>query len=160
MAVLTPSEHHAGPMTPDIRRITAEETRPIRREVLKPGLPEAAVHLPGDEGPGTIHLGAFDGDVLIGIATFFADPAPVDGGATDWRLRGMATLPSVRNRGIGGALLEAGVDWAQEAGATTLWCNGRTRARAFYERHGFTVVGDEFDLPHSGPHFVFIRPLT
>lgn len=147
-------------MTLDIRRITAEETRPIRSEVLKPGLPESAVHLPGDEEPTTIHLGAFEGEALVGIATLFPDPCPAEGGPNDWRLRGMATLERVRNGGIGGELLEAGVEWVRREGATTLWCNGRIRARAFYERHGFTVTGDEFDLPHSGPHFVFIRRLA
>ncbi len=144
----------------ETQRISAEATRPIRREVLKPGLPESAVHLPGDDDPSTMHLGAFVDEALVGIATFFPDPAPVDGSDTDWRLRGMATLEHVRNQGVGGRLLEEGVARVQAAGATRLWCNGRTRARAFYERHGFVVVGDEFEIPHSGPHFVFIRRLA
>lgn len=144
----------------EMRPITAEETRPIRREVLKPGLPDAAVHLPGDEDPDTLHLGAFEGEALVGIATFFPDPVPGDGRTTDWRLRGMATLERVRNQGVGGLLLEDGVARVRRAGAARVWCNGRTRARGFYERHGFVVVGDEFEIPHSGPHFVFVRPLA
>lgn len=43
--------------------------------------------------------------------------------------------------------------------ATLLWCNGRTRALGFYARLGFTAVGEEFVVPHSGPHYVLARPV-
>lgn len=140
----------------EIREITAEETRPIRREVLRPGLPESEVHLPGDEDPSSFHLGAFDEGRLVGIATFIAEPCPASGAERDWRLRGMATIAQVRGRGIGGRLLDTGVGRVAQSGGRRVWCNGRTSARRFYEQHGFTVVGDEFELPHTGSHFLFV----
>jgi GNAT superfamily N-acetyltransferase len=143
----------------DIREVTAEATRPIRREVLKPGLPESEVHLPGDDNPSTIHLGFFEENRLVGIATFLPEACPVQGGMWDWRLRGMATLESVRNAGIGGMLLEAGIARARELRGARVWCNGRASARRFYERHGFAAVGDEFALPFTGPHYLFVLEL-
>lgn len=143
----------------DIREVTAEATRPIRREVLKPGLPESEVHLPGDEHPSTFHLGAFEADCLVGVATFIPEACPVGGGDCDWRLRGMATLAPVRDRGIGGRLLDAGIAKAAQLGGVRVWCNGRTSARRFYERHGFIAVGDEFESPYTGPHFLFVLDL-
>jgi predicted GNAT family N-acyltransferase len=35
-----------------------------------------------------------------------------------------------------------------------VWCNARTPARSLYERAGFTVASDEFELPEIGPHLV------
>jgi predicted GNAT family N-acyltransferase len=35
-----------------------------------------------------------------------------------------------------------------------VWCNARVRARSLYERAGFTVVSEEFDVPEIGPHLV------
>lgn len=40
-----------------------------------------------------------------------------------------------------------------------MWCNGRTVARGFYERHGYEAVGDEFVIEGVGPHHVFLRKL-
>lgn len=142
-----------------IRPITVEETRPIRREVLKPGLPESELLYAGDDHPAAFHLGAFEQDELIGIVTLVPDPYPVEGSALDWRLRGMATIAAVRGRGIGGELLERGVERAREAGAARVWCNGRTRARQFYEQHQFRAVGGEFEIPYTGPHYLFVLDL-
>ena len=140
-----------------IRTITADETLPIRREVLKPGLPESEVHFEGDDHPSALHLGAFDGERLIGIATFFPEPSPREGGDRNWRLRGMAVVASARGGGIGGELIDAGVARIAGEGGDAVWCNGRTSARRFYERHGFEAVGDEFESPHTGPHYLFVR---
>lgn len=142
-----------------IEPIRVEQARTIRREVLKPGLPDRESVYPGDDSPDTIHLGAFESGRLVGIATLLRDPCPVDGGGADWRLRGMATLAAARRRGIGGHLLESGAERAQRAGALRIWCNGRTPARQFYERHEFRAVGNEFEIPFTGPHYLFVRDL-
>ncbi len=68
----------------------------------------------------------------------------------------MASDPAVRGRGYGVAVLRAGLDEAAARGAETVWCNGRTSARGFYEHQGFTVVGEEFDIESVGPHHVFV----
>jgi predicted GNAT family N-acyltransferase len=47
--------------------------------------------------------------------------------------------------------------YAAEHGATRLWCNARTPAVGFYERHGWTTVGEEFDVPPIGPHYRMVR---
>lgn len=143
----------------DVRFLSADEARPLRHAVLRPGRPVEEVTYPPDDDPATIHLGAYDGDLLVGVATFFPDPCPHVTGANDWRLRGMATLPSHQGRGIGGDLLERGVAEAAARGASCLWCNGRVGAARFYERHGFVPHGEPFEVPHTGPHFVFRRPL-
>jgi GNAT superfamily N-acetyltransferase len=144
----------------NIREISAEMTRPIRRDVLKPGLPESEVYLPGDDDPSAFHLGAYEDVDLIGVASFLPEACPVGGGRGDWRLRGMATIASVRGRGVGGGLLDTGIAEAARRGGARVWCNGRTTARRFYERHGFATVGAEFESPHTGPHFLFILDLT
>lgn len=143
-----------------IRSITVEQARILRREVLKPGLPESEVRYPGDDDANSFHLGAFEAERLIGIATFLRDPCPAAPGVHDWRLRGMATIAAVRGQGIGGELLERGVGRAHETGALRVWCNGRTGARQFYERHQFRALGAEFQIPHSGPHYLFVRDLA
>jgi GNAT superfamily N-acetyltransferase len=142
-----------------IRPITADEARILRRAVLRPNLPPEESIFPGDDNPTSLHLGAFEGAELVGIATLIHDPCPIDGRAGDWRLRGMATIERVRSRGIGGMLLSRCIDYARAAGGYRFWCNGRTTARRFYERHGLRAVGEEFMTPHTGPHYLFVLEL-
>ncbi len=142
-----------------IRFITAEDARPIRGVVLRPGQPAAASVYPGDDDPASFHLGAFLEDRLVAVASFLPEPGPVHGSDRGWRLRGMATVDDVRGCGIGGLMLARGIRETTDRRGTTLWCYGRAQARPFYERHGMRVIGDEFELPNTGPLFLFVMDL-
>jgi ribosomal protein S18 acetylase RimI-like enzyme len=136
-----------------VREINIVDTRPLRQAILRPHqtLEDLAAHEP----PGTFAVGAFDDDVLISVG--FVTP---EGGPGSWRVRGMATLPQARGRGAGAAVLDALVTHAREQGATRVWCNARTPARSLYERAGFGIASDEFELPEIGPHFVMERNIA
>lgn len=140
----------------DIRSISLADARAIRREVLKPERPVSEVAYPGDESELAEHLGVFEGEKLVGVATFLPEACPEQEAGGAWRLRGMATVQSAQGRGVGGQLLQHGIERVSRRGAAVLWCYGRTSARRFYERHGFRASGDEFALPHTGPHYLFI----
>ena len=147
---------HSRDVTVQIRDICLSEARAIRLAVLRPLGPGSDVAYPGDASERARHFGAFADDTLVAVATFLPEPCPGPDATDPWRLRGMATLRSVRGRGVGGQLLRYGVERVLRLGATLIWCYGRTPARAFYERHGFRALGQEFALPHSGPHYLFI----
>jgi GNAT superfamily N-acetyltransferase len=141
----------------EIRPITAAQSRTVRHPILRAGLPPEAAILDHDDDPGTLHLGAFDGTRLVSVATFFAQACPLDDHAPAWRLRGMATFEDARRRGAGTELVAEGIRVAKTSGARLVWCNARAGARSFYEKLGFAVVGDRFELPVGGPHYVMIK---
>src|SRR3954447_14789600 len=130
-----------------VEELPMEATRPLRQSVLRPHqtLEDLAAHESSDAWA----VGAFDGDDLVSVG--FVAP---DGEPGAWRIRGMATVPEARGRGAGTAVLEALVEHARENGATRIWCNARVPARSLYERAGFVVTSDEFELPEIGPHYV------
>jgi GNAT superfamily N-acetyltransferase len=110
--------------------------------------------LASHEPPGAFAVGAFESDRLVAVGLVGPEGEP-----GEWRVRGMATLPEARGRGGGGAILRALLDYARERGATAVWANVRTPARTLYERAGFSVASEEFELPQIGPHLVMRRPL-
>ena len=134
--------------------VTAAETWPLRRRVLRPHHAGDAVVLGGDEEPRVVHLGARDASgELVGIATVSpqAPPcAPDRPGA--WRLRGMATAEDRRGEGIGGVVLREALRRVRAAGGTLVWCNARAGAVDFYAREGFTAAGERYVDPELGPH--------
>lgn len=133
-----------------VRQITAVESRELRRSVLRPGLPRGS-ELPGEDQPGVVHLGAFDGQALLSACLIFPEQCPWLPGEPAWRLRSMATDPQHRRTGAGTALLDEARRIASADGASVLWCQARESAVGFYLRHGWTPVGDLFDND-LGPH--------
>ncbi len=105
--------------------------------------------LASHEPPDAFAVGAFESDRLVAVGLIGPEGEP-----GEWRVRGMATLPEMRGRGAGGAILEALLDHAREHGATAVWANVRTPARTLYERAGLDVASDQFELPEIGPHVV------
>jgi predicted N-acetyltransferase YhbS len=140
-----------------VRPAKADEIRPLRRDVLRPG--GTLEPPPYDLLPATRHVGAFDGEQVVGCATVF--PEPYDDQPLAWQLRGMAVDPARQGEGIGGLVLVAAVDLAVAGGAALLWARGRVSALSFYSRHGWEPVGEVY---HYGPaqieHRTILRRLS
>lgn len=126
----------------DIRTISASETLALRQSVLWPQKSTKDMILPKDKA--AFHFGAFDADVLIGVASFFPDDTKV-------RLRKMAITPAYQRHGIGKRLVLNSARHLRNLGLKTLWCDARQTAIGFYERLGFVidpVVFDKSVLPY------------
>ena len=138
---------------PVVRAIDAAATRPLRGRILRPGQAAEELVYPGDDDAGSLHVGAFDGERLLGVASLLPQsPEGTPPRPGDWRLRGMAVVPEARRRGIGAALLAACERHAREHGGRRLWFNARTAALPFYVAQGYVPVGEEYELPEIGPH--------
>lgn len=122
-----------------IRFIKAVDTHPLRHLVLRPDLPLEECALPNDRDPKSFHLGAYSGQDLIGIGSFFAERHPELKGWKQFRLRGMVTHPDRRGQGVGTRLFDFAIDHLRSANADLLWCTVHIAAQGFYERRGFTV---------------------
>ena len=160
MARCGPRYRRRVPAPPlDIRRVAAADTRDLRRRVLRPHQVADQLVYPGDDHPHAAHFGAVDPDgVVVATGTVVPEAPPWEPGrAPAWRLRGMATEPAYRGRGVGGRILAAAVDHVAAHGGGLLWCNARLPAVGFYRRAGFAGRGEPWDEPDIGPHLVMAR---
>jgi GNAT superfamily N-acetyltransferase len=145
---------------PDVREISALDAHPLRRAVLRRGIADPDVRYPQDDDPASFHLGGFDGDALVAVASFTPALTPWREGADAWQLRGMAVSDDKQSSGVGTAIIVAATTRIREQGARVLWCNARDTALSFYARLGFTVYGDGFVTADSGlPHHVMVCDL-
>jgi GNAT superfamily N-acetyltransferase len=101
---------------------------------------------PGDDDPRAGHYAVRDGRGEIVAVGSIVRQEP------GWRVRGMATAPQARGRGLGTLILDALLAHAGAHGGGVVWCNARPRAMPLYERAGFVAVGEEWDEPGLGPH--------
>lgn len=145
----------AGKQTVIVRRATVRELIDLRHRVLRAGLHVETAHFEGDDEPDAVHLAAeWDGRV-VGCCTLIRRPFE---GRDGWQLRGMAVEPELQRLGIGAALL-AEVDrfMRTQPPDLLLWCNARVPASGFYERLGWRIVSEVFDISTAGPHVKMIR---
>lgn len=91
--------------------------------------------------PNSTMLLARVGDELVGVLDISGESRPEESHAGTF---GLSVDREWRGCGIGGALIEALVEWAGTHGVTRLQayvCDTNPRALALYERHGFEKEG-------------------
>jgi GNAT superfamily N-acetyltransferase len=116
----------------------------VLREPL--GMERGTERIAADFDAGTVHLGAFDAESrLVGCCSLI----PTD---TGLQLRAMAVDPIWQGTGIGAAILKAAAGIARER-EQSLWCEARAHAVRFYERSGWAVESDVFEVPRVGAHY-------
>jgi len=62
----------------------------------------------------------------------------------EWRVGRVATLKEMRGQGLGKQLLEQVINDAKQQGISAITLGAQVHARPFYERLGFSQVGDIF----------------
>jgi GNAT superfamily N-acetyltransferase len=147
----------------EIQNITAREAIAVRHPVLRNGKPIESCHFSGDDLGTTYHLGAFEKDLLIGVATFLMNKDITIKEIKDiklfycYQLRGMAVIEKAQKKGIGKKILLHAEDMLRQQEIKILWFNARTTAVPFYEQLNYKVISDVFDVPGVGPHFKMMK---
>jgi GNAT superfamily N-acetyltransferase len=159
-----------------LRIVNSSAIIDLRHKILRAGMPRESAVFEADELPGTIHVAAFehspddstdqstagshehsplDPNRLVGCAsinhgTWEGQPA--------WQLRGMAVETHLQRSGVGRLLLlEVERLVRLDQFSRKLWCNARLVAIGFYQRNGWTIASDRFEIPTAGPHHRMIR---
>jgi len=140
-----------------ILKIKAEDTYPIRRSILRKGM--TLTHkFDGDHEPDTLHLGVYENGKLLCVGSFMkASKEGLNG--SQYQLRGMATAGGYQGKGYGKLLLKKAEKMLKKQGIDVIWCNARLKAIDFYEKLGYKSVGDLFDIPQVGPHYVLFKKI-
>ena len=139
----------------NIRFINAEETYPIRREVLRKNI-DLPYKLEGDFDKDTIHLGAYIDEELVSIVTLINRRKEQLKGE-QFQLRGMGTLSEYRGKGYGKLLVRQSEEYLISIGIQTIWCNARTEAIGFYKSLNYNTIGESFNVPKIGIHYLMYK---
>lgn len=143
-----------------IRLISASATYSLRNEVLRPGRPVSECCFLGDDSKGTFHLGVYNDDNLIGVASFMKNSNPFFDQLIQYQLRGMAVLPEFKGKGFGSLLLkEAESKIKREYQDPFLWFNARVTAIDFYKKYGYECFGNRFEVTGVCEHIVMYKHL-
>ncbi len=141
----------------NIKKIAYLDTFPIRSAVLRQGKPIETCFFLGDDADDTTHFGLFVDNNLIGVASVFKVNNENFDKNNQFQLRGMAVLSEYQGLGFGNVVLEEVCKFVEAEKAEILWFNAREKALKFYQNHGFSVLGNSFEIPEIGTHFVMFK---
>ncbi|TBX69540.1 N-acetyltransferase [Flavobacterium silvisoli] len=140
-----------------IKEIAAPDTFSVRHPVLRSGKPVDSCHFDGDNLPTTHHYGIFGYGKLVGVASFFKNRQVLFPETNQVQLRGMAILKEFQGKGLGEMLLKYCEQLFQDEENCLLWFNARSHAVGFYEKLGYQVKGDSFEIKDIGTHFIMYK---
>lgn len=100
-----------------------------------------------------ILIGAFEDEKMLGCCMLVRE------NAKNCRLRQMAVLNNLQGKGIGRALMNFAENIARDLGYRKLIMHARKTAIGFYEKLGYSVIGDEF-LEVTIPHYIMEKQLV
>ena len=139
------------------KKITTFETYTIRQEVLRKGKPIETCYFNGDNDSSTTHFGLFENEKIIGVVSVYKTNSLLFTDEIQFQIRGMAVLENFQNKGNGEQLLKTAEKYCWEEKANLIWFNAREKAVSFYTKSGFKIVGNSFDIPDVGIHFVMYK---
>jgi predicted GNAT family N-acyltransferase len=140
-----------------IKKISAEDTYPIRLEVLRKNIP-LPYKFNGDFDEDTFHLGAFKNNKLIAVSSFMKAKNNNFKGE-QYQLRGMATLVESQGTGAGKLMMKEAFLMLKKMNIDCLWCNARIIAVDFYKKQGLETFGEQFEIPLVGNHYVMFKKI-
>jgi GNAT superfamily N-acetyltransferase len=141
---------------------STQEILPLRMKVLREGTPSQDPRYTEDDWEITTHLALYKDGEILGTSSWLTKTFPLphaSSNSLDTQLRGMAIDQSLQSSGLGAELLLFGIHFAQHKGAGIVWARARDSALKFYERNGFTTVGDAFIDEATGMshHLVYFQ---
>jgi hypothetical protein len=135
-----------------IKFIKSTDVLPLRNTVLRDGkLQLTDCIFKNDDDPKSFHLGYFEADELVCVASFHPQKHP-DYAGEAYQLRGMATAQNCQGKGFGNKLVNFAIVYLRGQNINYIWCNARQKALKFYTSLGFELISDFFEVLDIGPH--------
>jgi len=147
-------------MNLQVKKIPFNKTFIVRHPILRTGKPIEMCYFEGDDLPTTVHFGLFLDEVIIGVLSVFKNECPIIESKNAYQYRGMAILELHQNKQYGVLLLNAANSWVIENQGDLIWFHAREKALRFYQRNGFQVIGDSYEIDQIGLHFLMIKTLN
>ena len=143
----------------NIKKITKEQTYPVRNNILRKGKPVESCHFPGDDSETTFHFGYHHNEQIIGIVSLFQTTNKIFDNSIQFQIRGMAIQENHQKKGIGKALIEYLEQFLKPHHQVLLWFNARESAVPFYKKLGYEIKGEAFEIEEIGTHYIMYKTI-
>ena len=137
----------------EIKKVDAEEVRPLRHSELRKGQDFSTTSYIEDYEVGTFHMACIVDEKIVTCASYYPEKSIKIKSNMAYRLRGMATDSNFQRKGYASDLMQESFKELKQRDCDVVWCNARLGAVDFYKSVGFKITGDLFDIAGIGPHY-------
>jgi predicted GNAT family N-acyltransferase len=142
-----------------VKQISALDCYTVRHQVLWPHKHFDDCGIDIDNQEGAFHLGTYSGEKLLSIASFFKQSNSKFTYSKQYRLRAMATVLEAQKKGAARLLIQSAIELLKAQQQELLWCDARIIATGFYEKLDFLTLGESYEIPIIGTHYLMYKKL-
>lgn len=143
----------------EIRKISSSDTFLVRHPILREGKPIESCQFDGDDFETTTHFGLFIDKNLIGVISVFKNNNVIFNFENQFQIRGMAILNNFQRKGFGDELVKHSEEFVKSQFGKLIWFNARESAVPFYEKLGYTKIGEPFFIADIGIHHIMKKEI-
>ena len=146
-------------MNLSLKIVKSEDLLNLRSKILRNNLDPNLCRFPGDKDINSFHLGAFNGNTLIGGVSVMKNECKKKELPNCFQLRGLFVDKEFQHNGIGKTIVNFVENRLRDSGVNYLWMNARESAVLFYLKLNYSNSKISYVINEIGLHYLMYKKL-
>lgn len=146
-------------MNLSLKIVKSEDLLNLRSKILRNNLDPNLCRFPGDKEINSFHLGAFNGNTLIGGVSVMKNECKKKELPNCFQLRGLFVDKEFQHNGIGKTIVNFVENRLRDSGVNYLWMNARQSAVLFYLKLNYSKSNISYLINEIGLHYLMYKKL-
>lgn len=146
-------------MNLSLKIVKSEDLLNLRSKILRNNLDPNLCRFPGDKEINSFHVGAFNGNTLIGGVSVIKNECKKKELPNCFQLRGLFVDKEFQHNGIGKTIVNFVENRLRDSGVNYLWMNARESAVLFYLKLNYSNSKISYVINEIGLHYLMYKKL-
>jgi len=142
-----------------LKIVKSEDLLNLRSKILRNNLDPNLCRFPGDKEINSFHVGAFNGNTLIGGVSVMKNECKKKELPNCFQLRGLFVDKEFQHNGIGKTIINFVENRLRHSGVNYLWMNARESAVLFYLKLNYSNSKISYVINEIGLHYLMYKKL-
>ncbi len=146
-------------MNLSLKIVKSDDLLNLRSKILRNNLDPNLCRFPGDKEINSFHVGAFNGNTLIGGVSVMKNECKKKELPNCFQLRGLFVDKEFQHNGIGKTIVNFVENRLRDSGVNYLWMNARESAVLFYLKLNYSNSKISYVINEIGLHYLMYKKL-
>ena len=146
-------------MNLSLKIVKSDDLLNLRSKILRNNLDPNLCRFPGDKEINSFHIGAFNGNTLIGGVSIMKNECKKKELPNCFQLRGLFVDKEFQHNGIGKTIVNFVENRLRDSGVNYLWMNARESAVLFYLKLNYSNSKISYVINEIGLHYLMYKKL-
>ena len=144
-------------MNLSLKIVKSDDLLNLRSKILRNNLDPNLCRFPGDKEINSFHIGAFNGNTLIGGVSVMKNECKKKELPNCFQLRGLFVDKEFQHNGIGKTIVNFVENRLRDSGVNYLWMNARESAVLFYLKLNYSNSKISYVINEIGLHYLMYK---